>query len=234
MSSTAPASPAQCYVLWGSSGHAKVLASLIALRGGKVVALFDNLPVPSALCGVTVYLGEDGFNRWADRSAQRTSVIGLAAIGGARGRDRLAIHALFRRRGLQAGTLVHPAASVCATATLGAGTQVLAQAVIAADSRVGEGCIINHRAAVDHDCILGDGVHICPGATLCGCINVGDNVMVGAGAVILPRVNIGSDAVIGAGAVVTKNIPSGATVVGNPGRVLGASLPGIDQTNRRD
>jgi sugar O-acyltransferase (sialic acid O-acetyltransferase NeuD family) len=210
----------QRYVLWGSAGHAKVLASLIALRGGQVVALFDNREVPSALEGVPVHIGEVGFNGWADDTESLHTVIGLAAIGGTRGRDRLAVHALFRRRGLRLGSLVHPDASVCVTATLGAGTQVLAQSVVAAEARIGETCIVNHRGSVDHECVLGAGVHIAPGATLCGCVTVGDNVMVGAGAVVLPRLSIGADSVIGAGTVVTRNIPAGVTVMGNPGRIV--------------
>lgn len=197
-----------------------MLASLIALRGGRVVALFDNREVQSSLDGVALYIGEDGFNRWADDTESLASVIGLAAIGGARGRERLAVQELFRRRGLQMASLMHPDASVCATALIGAGTQVLAQAVVAARARIGEVCIVNHRAAVDHECVLGDGVHVAPGATLCGCVTLGDNVMVGAGAVVLPRLTIGADSVIGAGAVVTKDIPAGVTVIGNPGRVV--------------
>jgi sugar O-acyltransferase (sialic acid O-acetyltransferase NeuD family) len=215
-----PVAGEQCFVLWGSAGHAKVLSSLIALRGGRVVALFDNREVPSALVGVALYVGEAGFKRWASETTSRTSVIGLVAIGGDRGRDRMAIHALFRRYGLQVSSLVHPAASVCASAHIGAGTQVLAQAVVAAEVRIGEACIVNHGAVVDHECALGNGVHIAPGATLCGCVTLGDNVMVGAGAVVLPRLSVGADSVIGAGAVVTKNIIAGVTVVGNPGRVV--------------
>lgn len=214
---------AQRYAIWGSAGHAKVLASLIALRGGRVVALFDNREVPPALAGVALHIGEAGFNQWADGEEALGGVIGLAAIGGSRGRDRLAIQALFRRRGLRLDKLVHPDASVCASARIGPGTQVLAQAVVAADARIGEACIVNHRGSVDHECVLGDGVHIAPGATLCGCVTLGNNVMVGAGAVVLPRLTIGADSVVGAGAVVTRNIPAGVTVVGNPGRIVNRS-----------
>ena len=209
----------QNYVIWGSAGHAKVLASLIALRGGLVVALFDTSEVPAALHGVPLHIGEAGFNQWADQTGSLDSIIALAAIGGARGRDRLAIHALFRHRGLLLVPIVHPSASVCATARVGAGTQIFAQAIVAAEVLIGEACIVNHRGVVDHECVLGDGVHIAPGATLCGCVTLGDNVMVGAGAIVLPRLSIGANSVIGAGAVVTRNVPPGVTVVGNPGRV---------------
>src|SRR5438552_11612494 len=85
------------YVLWGSAGHAKVLASIIALRGGRVVALFDNSPqAASVLGGVSLYIGKDEFARWIESEPDRHNLCGLAAIGGARGRDRLVVHEYFR------------------------------------------------------------------------------------------------------------------------------------------
>lgn len=208
------------YILWGSAGHAKVLASLIALRGGRVVALFDNDPqAVSALPGVPLFIGKEGFVRWIENEQNRHAVCGLAAIGGARGYDRLAVHDLFRAHGLQVLPLVHPSASVCVTTSLGAGTQILAQAVVAADARIGEGCIINHRAGVDHECVLGNGVHLAPGATLCGCVTLGGNVMIGAGAVVLPRISIGEGTIVGAGAIVSRDVPADVIVTGNPARI---------------
>ena len=209
------------YVLWGSAGYAKVLASLIALRGGRVVALFDNNPkATSVLAGVPLYIGKEGFARWIEGEPDRHDLCGLAAIGGAYGCDRLAIHAFFREHDMRVETIVHPQASVCPSALLGAGTQVLAQAVVAADTRLGEACIINHRAAADHECVLGDGVHLAPGVTLCGCVSLGNNVMIGAGAVVLPRVMIGENTMVGAGAVVTRDLPAGVVAMGNPARVV--------------
>ncbi|KQP45010.1 NeuD/PglB/VioB family sugar acetyltransferase [Pseudorhodoferax sp. Leaf274] len=208
------------YVIWGSAGHAKVLAALIGRLGGCVEALFDRDAVASVLPGVPVYQGEAGFHRWADQAQDIAQVRGLVAIGGSRGRDRLALQQLFRGRGLELPPLQHPDASVCATATLGAGTQVLAQAVVAADAVVGAACILNHKASVDHECRIGDGVHLAPGATLCGLVTLHAHVMVGAGAVVLPRLTIGENSIVGAGAVVTRDVPPDTTVVGNPARPL--------------
>ena len=209
------------FVLWGSSGHAKVLAETISLQGGCVVALFDNSEVKSSLSGIPVYIGESQFCNWAEIQGNKIKRIsGLVAIGGARGRDRIAIQDLFRRYGLTVPVLRHPSSVISSTSVLGAGTQVLALSNIASEVQLGEACIVNHSASVDHECKLGNGVHIAPGATLCGCVNVADNVFVGAGAIILPHLSIGANSKIGAGAVVIRNVPEGVTVVGNPAKPI--------------
>jgi sugar O-acyltransferase (sialic acid O-acetyltransferase NeuD family) len=209
------------FVLWGSSGHAKVLADLIALRGSSVVALFDNDPqVQSSIPNVPMCGNETGLRNWLSLRGCVAGMGAALAIGGARGRDRQALALLLRQAGFSLPTLSHPSAVVSETARLGDACQILANAVVAADVCLGDVCIVNNGAIVDHECILGSGVHLAPGATLCGCVNVGKYVMVGAGAVILPRIIIGEGAVVGAGAVVNRNVPAGAVVVGNPGRVI--------------
>jgi sugar O-acyltransferase (sialic acid O-acetyltransferase NeuD family) len=202
-------------VIWGASGHARVLAEFVGALGYEIVALYDNDPQrETPLRGVPVYHGRDGLERWRGAAA-------LVAVGGMRGADRLELQALLAAAGCEPIAVIHPTAWVAADARIGAGSQVLAQAALGAGSSIGAGCILNTGASIDHECLLGDGVHVAPGATLSGCIQVGDRAFVGAGAVVLPRVSIGSDAVVGAGAVVTRDVPAAATVVGNPARPRG-------------
>ena len=209
------------FVLWGSSGQAKVLADIIYLMGDQVVALFDNCNVRSVVSGVPLIIGEQGFREWADsQNIKDEMIFGLAAIGGDHGLDRLFIHTLFREYGINIPMLSHPSAVISQSALLGAGSQVLSQANISAGATLGEACIVNSNASIDHECRIEDGVHIGPGATLCGCVTVGRNAFIGAGAVILPRITIGNDSIVGAGSVVIKNVPSGFTVVGNPAKFI--------------
>lgn len=214
------------FVVWGCSGHARVLLDLLAEQGGAVAAFVDARPVPSPVAGVPVLLGESGFADWmrAGGPPSTGTLSGVIAIG-RQGPDRLHVLGQFQRHGLALPALVHAGASVSPSAVLGQGSQVLAQAVVAAGAVLGDACIVNHRASVDHECQLADSVTVAPGATLCGSVHVGHGVFIGAGATILPRVTIGAGAMVGAGAVVTRDVPAGAVVVGNPARSIHAPSP---------
>jgi len=208
------------FIIWGCSGHAKVLVDIIKMQGSNVIAFFDNQKRVSFLDGIGFYLGENGFNEWKSTQRHITEISGLVAIGGQHGKDRLAIQALFKGAGIQIQPVIHSSAVVSQSASIGLGSQVLAHSLVAAGCVLGEVCIVNHKASVDHECILGNGVHLAPGSTVCGCVNIGENVMVGAGAVVLPRLTIGKNTIIGAGAVVTKDVPENSVVIGNPAQLI--------------
>ena len=209
------------FILWGSAGHAKVLAALIWVRRGRVSALFDNLPnAESSLPDVPIFRGAKGFGVWLQQQTSLDGISAAIAIGGNKGADRQEIMSRFKAAGLKLPGLIHPTAAVAGSARMGEGCQLLAHSVVGPDVSMGNVCIINHGASVDHECRLGSGVHIAPGAILCGCVEVGENTMIGAGAVVLPRISIGKRALVGAGSIVTRNVPDGAVVLGNPAQIM--------------
>jgi sugar O-acyltransferase (sialic acid O-acetyltransferase NeuD family) len=208
-------------VLWGASGHARVLAEFLGALDYAVVALVDNDPaLTSFLPGVPLLHGEAALREW--RGAHAGDLFALVAIGGARGSERLALQHALSVAGYTIPTAVHPRAFVAADAELGAGTHVLALAAVAAAARLGAGCIVNTSASVDHECRLDDGVHIGPGATLAGNVTVGRNAFIGTGAAVIPNVTIGAGAIVGAGSVVVRDVPANTIVYGNPARVARA------------
>ena len=205
-------------LLWGATGHAKVLHELIHGTDMCLVALVDNRNIASPIPGVPLLNGEAGIDKWLAQRGGFSKLYGGVAVGGARGGDRMMLMDLLKVRGFELQTLIHRTAFVAHGATVGEGCQILAQSAVCANTKLGRGVIVNTTASVDHDSEIGDGVHLGPGARLAGEVRVGARVFIGTGAVILPRIRIGEDAVVGAGAVVTKNIEPGITVLGNPAR----------------
>ncbi len=207
------------FVLWGASGHALVLAEIIALKKLRVAAFFENdANRASPFAGVPIFYKEAGFRDWASKQTDLRSIGAISAIGGARGLDRLRLLDLFAQTGLATPSLIHPRAWVSPTASLGRNCHILANATVSAHASIGDATIVNTSASVDHECVLAEGVHIGPGAVLCGCVAVERNVFVGAGATVLPRLRLGENSTIGAGAVVTRDVPPGAVVMGNPAK----------------
>lgn len=215
--------PSGAWLVWGCSGHARVLLDMIGSQG-PVAAFVDEAPMPSLLPGVPVLSGRAGFLEWCQGRNRDLNWYGAAAVG-RQGGHRQRILKDLHGQGIHTPLLVHPQACVSPQARIGLGSQILAMAVVASYASLGEACIVNHRASVDHECRLGDGVTMGPGATLCGCVEVGDDAFIGAGATVLPRVRIGAGAMVGAGAVVTRDVPPGTVVMGNPARAQPLSIP---------
>jgi sugar O-acyltransferase (sialic acid O-acetyltransferase NeuD family) len=209
------------FVIWGSSGHGKVIADVLTFRGERLVATVDNDPHALTIVpGVPLLHGEAGLRAWLATPEGMQARRAAVAIGGSRGDDRREIAALLRALGLGLPAVVHPTASVSPSATVADASHVLANAVVAAGARIAASCIVNNGAVVDHECTLSAGVHVAPGAVLCGCVTVGEDAMIGAGATVLPRIRVGRGATVGAGATVTRDVPEGCTVVGSPARTV--------------
>lgn len=116
---------------------------------------------------------------------------------------RRAIYEYFISQGYEFLTIVHPRASVSASAQLEPGAQIMAGTVLQPGVRVGTNVIINTRACVDHDCRIAGHCHVAHESVLCGGVRLEENVHVGAGACIVERIRIGANSFVAAGAVAT-------------------------------
>lgn len=208
------------FVIWGASGHAKVLAGVIHRVGGVVSATIDIQPHVPSILGAPAFRGRDAFESWLSTVANPFEYSGVICIGGAHGDERINVLTRMKKVGLDLRPLVDPNAFVDDTASLGEGSQVLPGAVVAAEASIGDACIINHRASIDHESTIGNGVHIAPGATVCGLVTIDTAAFLGAGSVVLPRLSIGARACVGAGAIVTRNVSPLTTVIGNPAKPI--------------
>jgi sugar O-acyltransferase (sialic acid O-acetyltransferase NeuD family) len=199
-------------VVYGASGHGKVVADIARLAGLELAGFLDDDPAKlgGVHFGFTVLSWEVIL-----RQHERTPELGVALGIGDNAR-REACFARLVAAGLTVPCLVHPSAVIAASSRLGAGTVVMAGAVVNPDAMVGEGCILNTGSVVEHDDRLGRFVHLSPNAALGGGVSIGHRTHIGLGSVVLPGVAIGDDVRVGAGAVVHRPVADAATVVGIP------------------
>ena len=193
----------EALVLFGASGHAKVVIDIVEKEGryGIVHLVDDNAALHGKpFFGYPVKGSLDTF--LAQAKAKRAKV--LVSIGDNAVRARIARR--LRDAGFEFARAVHPQAQVGRGASIGAGTVVMAGAVVNSDAAIGENVIINTGATVDHDCKVGDGAHLAPGVRLCGGVQVGAGALVGVGSVAIPGIRIGANAVVRAGSVLTENV----------------------------
>jgi sugar O-acyltransferase (sialic acid O-acetyltransferase NeuD family) len=192
-------------VLYGASGHGKVVYSILKDRDIEVIAFVDDNPKLSVFLELPV-LKESMVTYESDP-------LGLISIGSNIIRKK--ISDLWR---VNYFSVHHPTSYLHATVRLGEGSIVMQNATIQYGSNIGKHCIINTASVVDHECEIEDFAHIAPGSILCGGVGIGEGTLIGAGSTILPSVRIGNWCTIGAGSVVLKDVPNGAVMVGNPAK----------------
>jgi sugar O-acyltransferase (sialic acid O-acetyltransferase NeuD family) len=117
-------------------------------------------------------------------------------------------------------TIVHPRATLAASAVVGAGSVILAGSVICPQASVGDHVIILQNSTVNHHSRVGDFSTLSAGVTILGYVDIGLNAFVGGGSCIAPSCRIGDAALVGAGSVVIRDIPAGRVYAGNPAREI--------------
>lgn len=202
-------------ILFGAGGHAKVaLEAFLAGCPTGEIAVLDDDPARAG----TALLDHKirGGREWLASNWPGVAV--MPALGDNRRRDALLGELARIKRPLR--TVIHPAATVSASAKIGGGCLLVAGAIVNAEAELEDGVIVNTGASVDHDCRIGRAAHIAPGARLCGTVRIGARVLVGTASAVIPGIEIGEDAVIGAGSAVVRDVPPGETWGGAPAKKI--------------
>lgn len=204
-------------VIWGASGHARVVADIVRLQGVyRIVGFLDDVNPDrhgAEFCGEKILGGQEQIEM-LHRNGIRNILLGFGDC-----RMRLKMTRFLQEQGFSLPIAIHPSAVVAQDVVIGPGTVIAAGAVVNPGVKIGSSVIINTAASVDHDCIIGDAAHICPGVHLAGRVTVGQAAWVGIGAVVSDGLCIGARATIGAGAVVINDIPNDVIAFGVPARI---------------
>jgi len=204
-------------VIWGASGHARVVAEIVRLLDRyEIVGFIDDIH-PERLGSTFAGSRIIGSNELDILSSQGVEAV-FIAVGDCHHRMRLA--QLSGQKKFSFPTFVHPHVVLGLEMTIGEGTVIMAGSIIGTGTSIGRNVIINTSASIDHDCVLGDGVHIGPGVHIAGHVEVGDETFIGIGSAVRDHLKIGRQTTIGAGSVVVKNLPDAVLAFGVPARVI--------------
>ena len=205
-------------VIWGASGHAKVVADVIRLQGEyEIVGFLDDVYIErhnQKFFQSTILGGREQLD-FLQHKGVKNIIFGFGDPFA-----RLKLSHFVQEKGFTLATAIHPHAIVADSVVVNAGTVIVAGAVINPGTIIDENVIVNTLASVDHDCVIGEGTNIGPGVHIGGNVRLGKATQVGIGATIINNIRVGSFSVIGAGSVVVKDIPDGVVAYGVPARII--------------
>lgn len=207
--------PLRNLLIWGTGGHARVIAEAVAVAGNLRVTGYVN-----DVGDLEEYGGVNVLRSVAELESRIRETNESLIIGFGECSHRRQLIARLNPFPIQFEAVIHPGAHVLTGAEIGAGSFVAVAAVVGVEAHLAKHCIVNTGASIDHDCVLDANVHLAPGARLAGSVRVGHSTFIGMGATVCPKVTIGACSIIGAGAVVLANVPDGVIVAGVPARIL--------------
>ena len=202
-------------IVFGASGHAKVVIDIIEKRGDlKIIGLYDDVNKKKRfLFNYPIFhkIGE------IKEIATKTGII---AIGDNNARLRMFKLIKDEIPDFEFVSIVHPSVVIGKNVKIGIGTVIMAGCCINPDSRIGDHCIINTCSSIDHDNKIEEFAGIAPGVVTGGNVVVGRLSFVGLGTKIIQKVNVGSNSIIGAGSTVIHDMPKNIIAFGTPCKVI--------------
>jgi UDP-N-acetylbacillosamine N-acetyltransferase len=209
------ANPKIPLIIWGASGHAKVIADAVMLLGDhEILGYLDDTDPKrwnEPFYGGKILGGQEYLDKIIDKWIK--FIIGFGSC-----LKRLEKAEIVTGMGFELTSIIHPDAYVSRSATIGVGTFVGVGATINASAEVHANVIINSQAVVGHDCIIEDGVHICP-AKLAGSTTIGRGSWIGIGSTIIDHIHIGKECYVGAGSLVVTDLPDKVLAYGVPATI---------------
>lgn len=193
-------------IIYGGGGHAKTAIDILRSSDDwQIIGIVDDGIEPGTLISGVPVIGNGSILESLRAQGIHSAINTVGGIGNYK--IRWNVFERLNTAGYDFPTLIHPAAFVEPSATLGDGIQILPQSYISSASQIGFGTLINAGVIVSHDCQIGKCVNLSPGALLAGGVKVDDFAQIGMGVTININLCVGTEAQIGNSAVVKSDVP---------------------------
>lgn len=198
-------------IIFGASGHAKVIADIIKKSNDELVGfLDDNVDLQGKIIFDEKIVLGDTSEKTVSNYSNYYFIIGIGS-----NKVRKIISEKYKE--LKWYTAIHPSSIIGMDVSINEGTVIMAGAVINTGTVIGRHCIINTSSSVDHDNVLEDYVHVSPGSHLAGTVRVCEGTWICTGVTVINNITIGKNNIIGAGSTVIRNIEEeNTTFIGTP------------------
>jgi len=206
-------------VIFGSSGHAKVIVDIIESDSKfELIGFIDKFKsVGDEILGYKVIGNEEslpdlmlkfGFNK------------GIVGIGDNFLRSKVVEIIKQLAPNFQFINCIHKAAKVSNHITIGVGNVLLPGAIVNASSVISNHCILRTNSSLDHDCVMGNFSSLGPNSVVGGNCNIGEFSNVGIGASVFHGICIDRNCIIGGGSLVNKHTQPDSVYYGLPARFI--------------
>lgn len=207
--------PLEEIIIFGSCGHAKVVADIVEKEAKyRIAAFFDDVNIQRN------HLYSHSIIHDLENLRKLNIHYGLIAIGHNWLRESFVEKIKAFDPEFRFVTVVHPSVNIGKNVLIGNGTVIMAGVSINSDSVIHDHCIINTNASLDHDNVVEHFAQIAPGVTIGGNVHVGTMTFVGLGTSVIQKITIGRESFIGAGSTVCSNIPNNVLACGAPCKIV--------------
>ena len=208
-------------VIFGSSGHAKVIVDIIESESKfELLGFIDKFKsVGDEILGYKVSGDEESLSDLMIKFGFNQGVVG---IGDNFIRSKVVEKIKELAPNFQFINCIHKSAKVSKHLTIGIGNVVMPGATINASSVISNHCIFNTNSSLDHDCIVSNFSSLGPNSAVGGNCNIGEFSAVGIGASVFHGIHIDNNCIIGGGSLVNKHTQPNSVYYGVPARLISA------------
>lgn len=188
-------------VVFGTGGHAQVIADCILMQHGKYefIGFVDPFSGQDMVMGYPVFKDIRTINIG-------TQIYGIVGVGANYLREKIALE--VNDHNLPHFTwdsVVHPSAIISPRANVGNGCFINAGVIINNNASIGDHVSLNTATVVEHDCTIAAFASTGPRVAMGGACQIGERCYIGLGANISHGRNITDDCVLGAGSLLVSD-----------------------------